>query len=326
MMRVVFFGTPQVAVPSLQALVAAADVDLVAVVTNPDRARGRSSRRRPPAVKQAAVDAGIDVWQPERGGDVQDRLAAAAPDVAAVVAYGSLLPRRVLDVPDHGFVNLHFSLLPRWRGAAPVQHAVAAGDTVTGLSTFVLDEGMDTGPLLARAPVPIGPTETAGDLFARLATDGAPLLVDSLRGLVHGTLVPTAQPDRGVTMAPRITPEDVAIDFDHDAAEVAARIRGASPRPGAHTTWRDDRFKVLGAVADDAVDGRPADVVLADVADDGVEVVPGTIVGGGKDGLWVACRDGVMRATTVQPAGKPAMPAGDFVNGYQPTPGERLGT
>lgn len=325
MMRVVFFGTPEVAVPSLQALAAAEDVDVVAVVTNPDRPRGRSGRPRPPPVKQAAVDVGVDVWQPERGRDIRDQLAAAAPDVATVVAYGSLLPRSVLDVPDHGFVNLHFSLLPRWRGAAPVQHAIAAGDTVTGLSTFVLDEGMDTGPLLARVPTTIGPTETAGDLFERLAADGAPLLLDSVRGLVEGTIVPVAQPGDGATAAPRITPDDVAVDFDSSAADVAARIRGASPRPGAHTTWRGDRFKVLRAVADDAVDGRPAGVVLADLGDDGVEVVPGTIVGGGDDGLWIACGEGVVRATTVQPAGKPTMRAGDFVNGYQPTPGERFG-
>lgn len=326
LMRVVFFGTPDVAVPSLQALVAADDIRVLAAVTNPDRPRGRSRTPRPSPVKQAAVDAGIDVWQPERGRDVRDQLLAAAPDVAAVVAYGSLLPREVLDVPTHGFVNLHFSLLPRWRGAAPVQHAVAAGDRVTGITTFVLDEGMDTGPMLARTVTGVGPTETAGQLLERLAHEGGDVLATSLRGLVQRVLVPTAQPPEGATLAPKITSDDVAIDFTRPAAVVAAGIRAAAPRPGAHTTWRGDRFKVLAAVADQQVAGQAAGKVVAQLRADGVDVVPGAVLGGSRDGLWIACDGGVVRATTVQPAGKPAMGAADFVNGHQPEPGDRFGT
>jgi methionyl-tRNA formyltransferase len=325
MIRVVFFGTPDVAVPSLEALVAAPDMDVVAVVTNPDRPRGRSRRPRPSPVKEAAVAAGIDVWQPRRGRDVVDQLAAVAPDVCAVVAYGSLLPRVVLDVPTHGFVNLHFSLLPRWRGAAPVQHAIRAGDTVTGVTTFVLDEGMDTGPVLSTTTTPIGRDETAGQLLARLAVAGAPVLVAALRDLVAGA-EPTPQPDEGVTLAPKITPDDVAIDFTRPATEVAALVRSAAPRPGAHTTWRGDRFKVLGAVASETVAGRSVADVVADLAAAGTEVEPGTILAATADGLAVACGDGAVVATRVQPAGKAAMDAAAFANGYQPEPGERLGS
>lgn len=306
-MRLVFFGTPDVAVPALEVLLDAGDVDVVAVVTNPDRARGRSRTPRPPPVKVAAVDAGVPVWQPARGRDVRDELVVAAPDVCAVVAYGSILPAEVLAVPRHGFVNLHFSLLPRWRGAAPVQHAIRAGDRVTGVSTFVLDEGMDTGPLLSTVETPIGPEETAGELLDRLAVRGAPVLLASLRDLVAG-VEPTPQGD-GATLAPKIGTDDVRIDWARPAAEVAALVRSAAPRPGAHTTRDGDRFKVLGAV----------------VASDAPGGTPGEVVGSDDGGLLVACGTGTLRATRVQPAGKPAMDAVDFVNGYQPTPGERLG-
>ncbi len=319
-MRVVFFGTPDVAVPALTAFVDASDVDVVAVVTNPDRPRGRSRTPVAPPVKDAAGAAGIPVWQPERGRDVLDDLAAAAPDVCAVVAYGSILPEAVLDVPTHGFVNLHFSLLPRWRGAAPVQHAIRAGDAVTGMTTFVLDEGMDTGPVLDRVETPIHPGETTGDLLDRLAIAGAPVLVDSVRALVAGA-VPTPQPADGVTMAPRIDPRDVRIDFDDPAEVVAALVRSASPRPGAHTTRSGDRFKLYDAVAV----GGPADPIEAD--EDAAPPVgtPGELLAADADGLVIACGTGAIRTTRVQPAGKPTMDAVDFVNGYQPTPGERFG-
>ncbi len=325
-MRLVFFGTPDVAVPALDALVAAEDVDVVAVVTNPDRPRGRSRRPVPSPVKQAAEAAGIPVWQPERGRDVRDDLAAAAPDVCAVVAYGSILPRDVLDVPTHGFVNLHFSLLPRWRGAAPVQHAIRAGDTVTGLTTFVLDEGMDTGPLLATVETPIGDTETAGELLDRLALAGGAVLLGSLRDLVAGATA-TPQPSAGATLAPRIDPADVRIDWAAPAGTVAALVRSASPRPGAHTTWEHDRFKVLGAVevvaAVDAPDPEHADT--PDAATSPSDGAPGeVVVVDPGTGPVVACGTGRVRLTRVQPAGKAAMDATDWVNGYQPRPGQRF--
>lgn len=311
-MRTVFFGTPDVAVPALRTLADAGDVDVLAAVTNPDRPRGRSRTPVAPPVKDAATELGIDVWQPDRGRDVAAALAAAAPDVCAVVAYGSILPASVLALAGHGFVNLHFSLLPRWRGAAPVQHAIRAGDDVTGVTTFVLDAGMDTGPILTSAPTPIAPDETAGQLLARLAEWGAPILLESLRDLVGGA-TPRPQPDSGVTLAPKVHPGDVAIDFARPANRVAALVRSAAPRPGAHTTWRGQRFKLLDATVEPASSGpsgaRPGELLVAD---------PG--------GLVIACRDGALRTTRVQPAGKPVLGVADFVNGHRPRIGTRFGT
>jgi methionyl-tRNA formyltransferase len=175
--RVVFLGTPQVAVPSLEAFLAAADVEVAAVITNPDRPKGRSKQPVAPPVKEAAGAAGVPVWQPVKPVEVVDELAALEVDACAVVAYGALLPRRVLDAGGRGYVNLHFSLLPRWRGAAPVQHALRAGDRVTGITTFVIEEGMDTGPILLQAEAPIREDDDAGSLGARLAALGGGVLV-----------------------------------------------------------------------------------------------------------------------------------------------------
>jgi methionyl-tRNA formyltransferase len=307
--RIAFLGTPDVAVPALEALVAADDVEVVVVLTNPDRPKGRSKRPVPPPVKVAAEAAGIPVWQPDKPAEVLDELASLALDACAVVAYGALLPQRVLDVGGRGFVNLHFSLLPRWRGAAPVQHALRAGDTVTGVSTFVLDKGMDTGPLLRVAEVPIEPDEGAGELLARLAVIGAPVLVDALRDLVAG-VEPTPQPEDGATLAPKITPDDVVIDFTATSRQVADLARSADPAPGAHTTWRGERLKIFRAVP---VEGAATDAVA------------GTIVEVHKDGALVACGDGLVRLTAVQPAGKSRMDGAAFANGYRPEVGEVLG-
>jgi methionyl-tRNA formyltransferase len=307
-MRVVFLGTPDVAVPSLQALLEADDVEVVAVVTNPDRPRGRSRTPQPPPVKVVAQDAGIAVWQPERARDMLDDLRALAPDACAVVAYGALLPADVLAAGGAGFVNLHFSLLPRWRGAAPVQHAIRAGDAVTGITTFVLDQGMDTGPLLRQVEVAIQPEETAGELLDRLAVMGAPVLVDSLRDLVGGA-TPRPQPADGVTLAPKITPDDVVIQFDRPAAHVAALVRSASPAPGAHTTLDGERFKVHRARTVDGPDGEPGQIVALD-----------------REGPIVACSDGHVLFTEVQPAGRARMDGAAWVNGHRPEVGTRFGT
>jgi methionyl-tRNA formyltransferase len=190
--RIVFLGTPEVAVPALEALVAADDVEVVAVVTNPDRPKGRSKQPVPPPVKVAAERHGLPVWQPVKPIEVVDELAALDVDACAIVAYGALLPRRVLDAGGRGFVNLHFSLLPRWRGAAPVQHAIRAGDEVTGVTCFVLDEGMDTGPVLATRRGADPPRRHLGTLLERLADVGAPVLLDALRRLVAGETPDTA--------------------------------------------------------------------------------------------------------------------------------------
>jgi methionyl-tRNA formyltransferase len=312
--RLAFLGTPQVAVPALEALVAAQDVEVAVVLTNPDRPRGRSRTPVPPPVKVAAAAHGIPVWQPARPKEVLDDLRALELDAAAVVAYGALLPRTVLDAGGRGFVNLHFSLLPRWRGAAPVQHAIRAGDTVTGITTFVLEEGMDTGPILDQVEVTIGEDESAGQLLARLAELGAPVLLDSVRRLVAGGS-PTPQPADGVTLAPKITADDVAIDWSAPARAIADLCRSADPAPGAHTRFRGKRLKIHAAPAVREPVDPPPDVAAA----------PGTVLARTPAGVVVACGGGAVRLALVQPEGKARMTGDAFANGYRPEPGERLG-
>jgi methionyl-tRNA formyltransferase len=305
--RIVFLGTPEVAVPALDAFVAAEDVEVVAVVTNPDRPKGRSRTPVAPPVKEAALRHGLPVWQPVKAREMLDDLRAADVDACAIVAYGALLPRDVLDAGGRGFVNLHFSLLPRWRGAAPVQHAVRAGDPVTGVTCFVLDEGMDTGPVLATREVAIDPDDTSGTLLERLAEVGAPLLVEAVRGLVDGA-APSPQPAEGATLAAKITPDDVAIDWSATAAEVDRLTRSADPAPGAHTTFRDKRLKVWRAVP---VTDAPAGAA-------------GTIVRVDKRGPVVATGDGAVQLTALQPEGKARADGAAFVNGQRPEVGEQL--
>lgn len=306
-MRVVLLGTPDVAVPSLEALRDADDVEVVAVITNPDRPRGRSRKPQPPPVKVAAEAAGVPVWQPDRPRDVLDDLRALAPAACAVVAYGRLLPADVLAAGGAGFVNLHFSLLPRWRGAAPVQHALRAGDTTTGVTTFVLDEGMDTGDVLRQVEVAIDPDEDAGTLLDRLARLGAPVLVDSLRDLVGGA-APTPQPDEGATSAPKITAADLELDLAAPARQVVDLVRSASPAPGTHTTLDGHRFKVYRARLAEGPEGAPGEIVAVD-----------------PDGPVVACGQGHVRLEVVQPEGRPRMDAGAWARGHRPEPGTRLG-
>jgi methionyl-tRNA formyltransferase len=306
--RVVFLGTPDVAVPALEALVAADDVEVVAVITNPDRPKGRSKQPVPPPVKVAAQRHGLPVWQPQKAREITEDLAALDVDACAIVAYGALLPRAVLDAGGRGFVNLHFSLLPRWRGAAPVQHAIRAGDEVTGVTCFVLDEGMDTGPVLATAQEPIRPDDTSGTLLERLADRGAPVLLDALRRLVAGEQ-PVPQPAEGATLAPKVTPDDTLVDWSAPARAVADLVRSADPAPGAHTTFRGKRLKLWRATpVDDAPAGDPGHVVAVD-----------------KRGATVACGDGAVRLDQLQPEGKGRVDGAAFVNGHRPEAGERLG-
>jgi methionyl-tRNA formyltransferase len=305
-MRIAFFGTPHVAVPALSAFVAANEIEVVAVVTNPDRPKGRSGTPVPPPVKEAALGHGLPVLQPVKPAEIVDELQALQLDACAIVAYGALLPRRVLDVGGRGFVNLHFSLLPRWRGAAPVQHALRAGDEVTGVTTFVLDEGMDTGPILGQVEVPIGGDENAGSLLDRLASVGGPVLVDSVRALVGGA-EPTPQDEHGASLAPKITPDDVAIDWSGSARGVHDLVRSANPAPGAHTSFRGARLKIWRSGLVDA-HGTAGEILASD-----------------KDGVVVAAGDTAVRLDEVQPAGKARMDGGAFANGYQPEVGTRLG-
>ena len=308
-MRLLFAGTPDVAVPSLELLLAS-DHEVVAVLTRPDARAGRGRRVSRSPVAERAEAAGVPVLQPRslREPEFLEQLAELAVDCAPVVAYGALVPEAALGLPRFGWVNLHFSLLPAWRGAAPVQHAVMAGDEVTGASTFRLEAGLDTGPVYGVVTEPIAPRDTAGDLLARLAVSGARLLVATLDGIGAGTLEPEPQPAEGVSLAPRIEPADARVDWSLPAHVVDRRVRGVTPAPGAWTTWRGDRLR-LGPV-----EPLPSSLGLT----------PGEL-SVGATGVLVGTGRGAVRLGEVQPAGKRMVPAADWARGARPAPGERLG-
>ena len=305
-MRLVFAGTPAAALPSLDAI-AASDHELLAVLTRPDApaGRGRGVRRSP--VGEWADARGIDVVTPARPSDPEFLawLRDLAPDCCPVVAYGALVPPAALEIPAHGWVNLHFSVLPAWRGAAPVQHVVLHGDEITGATTFRLEAGLDTGPVYGVVTTEIGARETAGDLMARLAETGAGLLVATLDGIASGELQPVPQPAEGVSLAPKLTVDDARVDWTHPALRIDRLVRACTPAPGAWTTLRDRRVK-LGPVVPIAGSGDPGTI---DVATD--RVVVGT--GGGAVALG-----------TVQPEGRASMDATAWVRGLRLTPGDRF--
>lgn len=308
-MRVLFAGTPEVAVPSLNAVLASRH-EVAGVLTRPDAPAGRGRPVRPSPVAEAAHDAGLEVLRPAklREPEFLARLADITPDCVPVVAYGALVPRQALDVPKHGWVNLHFSLLPAWRGAAPVQHAIMAGDDVTGACTFLLEEGLDTGPFYGCVTEAIRPTDTSGDLLARLAESGARLLVATLDGIEDGSLVAEPQPAEGVSMAPKVTADDARIDWTHPAIRVDRVIRACTPAPGAWTTFRGERLKI-----------RP---VRLDAGGDGL--APGELEVS-KDGVRVGTGSHPVLLGEVQAQGKRAMTASDWARGVRIDPGERLG-
>jgi methionyl-tRNA formyltransferase len=302
-LRLVFAGTPEPALRSLDALLASRH-DVVAVVTRPDAPAGRGRSLRPSPVKQRAVEAGVEVLTPRhpREADFQDRLRALAPDCVPVVAYGALVPRSALDIPRHGWVNLHFSLLPAWRGAAPVQHAVLHGDEVTGATTFRLEEGLDTGPVFGVLTERVRPTDTSGDLLSRLAVAGAQLIVATLDGIEDGSVHAVPQPSDGVSLAPKVTPDDARIDWTAPAVRVDRLVRACTPAPGAWTTFRDRRVK-LGPVE-----------VVDDALPSG-ELSSSGLVGTGTTAV---------RLGEVRPEGKGAMAASDWLRGLRIEPGERF--
>jgi methionyl-tRNA formyltransferase len=299
-MRLLFAGTPTVALPSLDALLTSRH-EVVAVLTRPDARAGRGRALTPSPVKERALEAGIEVLTPTtlRDPEVEERLAAIAPDAAPVVAYGNLVPPAVLDLPRHGWVNLHFSVLPAWRGAAPVQHAIIAGDEVTGASTFRLEAGLDTGPVYGTLTETIRPTDTAGDLLGRLADAGSGLLVRTLDALEEGILTPVPQPGDGISVAPRLSTDDARVRWQHPAMAVDRRIRGCTPAPGAWTTLPDGSRLGLGPV-------RPAPEVT--------ELAPGEVrIGRGE--VLVGTGTHAVRLGEVRPAGKKAMAAADWARG-----------
>lgn len=308
-MRVVFAGTPDVALPSLRAI-AASSHEVVGVITRPDARAGRGRSLRPSPVGLLGEELGVRVLKPRSAKEpgFAEELAKLEPDVCPVVAYGSLVPRPVLDVPLHGWVNLHFSLLPAWRGAAPVQHAILHGDEVTGATAFLLEEGMDTGPVLGTMTELIRRTDTSGDLLGRLSEAGAGLLVAALDGLADGSITPQPQPADGVSMAPKITVEDGEIRWQEPAFAIDRRVRACTPAPGAWTTHSDTRLKVLKLDQDVPEDIRPS---------------PGELLAT-KRAVYVGTGTTPVRLDTVQPHGKKAMAAADWARGARVAEGETL--
>jgi methionyl-tRNA formyltransferase len=306
-LRLLFAGTPAPAVPALEALLASGH-EVVAVLTRPDAPAGRGRKVSRSPVAERADAAGIPVLQPRspREAEFLEQLTALSVDCAPVVAYGALVPQAALDLPRHGWINLHFSLLPAWRGAAPVQHAIMAGDELTGASAFRLEAGLDTGPVFGIFTEPIGPRDTAGDLLGRLAVSGAGLLVATLDGIDDGRLVAEPQPADGVSLAPRLEPGDARVDWSLPGYVIDRRVRGVTPAPGAWTTWRGERLR-LG----------PVEPVAAD------DLAPGEIAVG-ADGVLVGTGRGSVRLGQVQPAGKRMLPAADWARGARPAPGERM--
>jgi methionyl-tRNA formyltransferase len=305
-MRVVFAGTPEVALPSLAAI-AASSHELVGVVTRPDAPSGRGRRLAPSPVAEAAEALGVPVLKPghPRDPDFQAALRELAPDICPVVAYGALLPRSALDIPVHGWVNLHFSLLPAWRGAAPVQRALWAGDDVTGATTFLIVEELDAGPTFGLMTEAIRPRDTAGDLLARLAEGGAGLLVATLDGIADGSLEARPQLDDDVSFAPKISVDDARVDWRQPAALVDRQVRACTPAPGAWTTYAGERLK-LGPVT-------PADGNLP----------PGELIAG-KNAVVVGTGTVAVRLGDVQAVGKRPMAAADWARGLRLAGGEVL--
>ncbi|MEV5510269.1 methionyl-tRNA formyltransferase [Streptomyces orinoci] len=309
-MRLVFAGTPEVAVPALDALIASERHEVVAVVTRPDAPAGRGRRMVASPVAERAEEAGIEVLKPARPRDEDflARLREIGPDCCPVVAYGALLPRPALEIPRHGWVNLHFSLLPAWRGAAPVQHAVLAGDEVTGAATFQIEEGLDSGPVYGVITEQVRPTDTSGDLLTRLAFAGAGLLAATMDGIEDGTLKPVPQPAEGVSLAPKLTVEDARLDWAAPALRVDRVVRGCAPAPGAWTLFRGERLKVMQVALDH---GR-------------TDLAPGEIVAG-KNSVHVGTGSHAVELLWVQPQGKKPMKAADWARGVRIAAGERLG-
>lgn len=310
-MKLVFCGTPQFAVPTLERL-AATGFNIQLVVTQPDRPQGRGMEVTAPPVKQSALKLGLPIVQPDKikkNEAFQAQLTALAPDAIIVVGYGRIIPPWMLELPRYGNINVHASLLPKYRGAAPIQWAIASGERVTGVTTMHLNEGLDTGDILLQKELPIPNDDTSVTLAPKLAQLGAELLIETLHGLEQKTLVTQPQDDSQATLAPILRKEDGLVDFNRTAQEIHNRLRGFQPWPGAYTKFRGKNLKF-------------------------VEVKPTTSTSHGKPGemhvqgdhLLVTCESGTaLQLLQLQPEGKKAMSAREFINGYHPSRGERLG-
>ena len=299
-MRVVFMGTPDFAVASLNALIDAGH-EVAAVITQPDRPKGRGNKMAFPEVKTRALELNIPVHQPASVKDEAflELLKGYNPEVIVVVAFGRILPQPVLDLPPYGCINVHGSLLPEYRGAAPIQRAVLDGRKETGVTTMRMDIGMDTGDMLMQAKLPITDEDTTGTMFDKLAVLGGNLLIDTLTGLVNGTITPQKQDDSKATHAAMILKADEVIDWNNTAETIFCQIRGLSPAPGAYTWWNGERLKLWKARISDKETGK----------------APGTVVTITKEALTVQTGKGCLEVMELQPAGKKAMPAQAFSNG-----------
>lgn len=325
-LRIVFCGTPQFAVPTLRHLIAQPDFEILAVITQPDRPRGRGQQISIVPVKEIALAAHLPVHQPEkvRSPEIEQLLKKLSPDVIVIIAYGQIIPPRLLSIPKHGWINLHASLLPKYRGAAPINWAIANGETRTGLTTMRIDAGMDTGDILLQRQMEIGPTETAPELAARMAEAGATLTDETLRGLVAGTLVPRPQNHVEATPAPLLKKEDGRIDWDRPAQEIYNRMRGFAPWPGAYSAFRDQTCHLW---AEPVLETSP---LLNDLRSSptfaATRNVPGTLIGAKTD-WFVSCGNATfLRLQSVKLEGRKQVSASEFANGARLAPGERFGS
>jgi methionyl-tRNA formyltransferase len=311
--KIIFFGTPFFAVPTLEALYAMAGVEVAAVVTQPDKPSGRGAKILPTPVKEVASQHGTPLFQPrslrKEFASIHDSLSARGPfDIGIVIAFGQILPREVLELPRCGCLNIHASLLPRWRGAAPIQRAIQAGDDETGVCLMRMEEGLDTGPVFSCERTSISLAETGSSLHDRLALLGAQLLIRDLRSIVDGEMHAAAQPDEGVTYASKITADDCRIDWSSPAPSIARAIRAFSPHPGCFSFLRDKRLKVLSGRAVSASHSTPL----------------GTIISVSAERLEVSCGEGLLRIDELQLEGKKRMTSEEFLRGIALSPGERL--
>ncbi|HUV05669.1 MAG TPA: methionyl-tRNA formyltransferase [Armatimonadota bacterium] len=309
-MRILFIGTGGFAIPMLKALLASKH-QVIGVVTQPDRPAGRGLQMRVSAVKQVALQAGVPIHQPEkvRSEEFISLVRELSPDAIVLAAFGQIIPKSVLDIPRFGSLNVHASILPKYRGAAPVHHALFNGETRTGVSTMLMDPGLDTGPILLQQEVEIRPADNEGTLEARLAEAGAALLLETLERLGQDAISPRPQDDAQATYAPSVKREECVIRWEDEAQTIVNRIRGCTPRPGAYTVWRGSPLKVWSSAA--AEDAAPAGE-------------PGEVLRAGAEGVLVRAGHGAVLLVEVQPENRKRMHASEFARGYGVVKGVRL--